>query len=86
MVDLNMWQLFVKFVPWLLTDEQKQSCLSARNCWMKSERPKLPLKDHNRWQKPGFTVTTLKPNNSPLRLFPKYLWNSGKVADRPTRD
>jgi hypothetical protein len=33
--DLNIWRISVNFVPRLLTDEQKQQSVCARNCLMK---------------------------------------------------
>jgi hypothetical protein len=57
MVDLNMRQISVTFMPWLLTDEQKQWHVSVLGTvgWCQ-KWPKLTLQGHNRRRNLGLLL------------------------------
>ena len=56
--DLNMWRVAAKFVPWILTAEQKEWCLSvATNMLQEAESSENFIgANHHRWWDMGLRV------------------------------
>jgi hypothetical protein len=66
MKDLGMHQVSTKFVPRILTDDQKlQQFFMCENLLQRANDDENLLKNVHTGDRQGFKVTKLKPNNNP---------------------